>query len=52
MINNFIVAICSYLIGSIPTAYIIGNLIKKIDIRNFENDNIGTTNVFHILGTQ
>ncbi|HPP87150.1 MAG TPA: glycerol-3-phosphate 1-O-acyltransferase PlsY [bacterium] len=52
MINNFIVAICSYLIGSIPTAYIIGNLVKKIDIRNFGSGNVGATNVFRVLGAR
>jgi len=40
----------SYLIGSIPTAYIFGRLLKGIDIRNFGSGNIGATNAFRVLG--
>lgn len=42
--------IASYLIGSIPTAYIFGRLIKKIDIRQHGSGNVGATNAFRILG--
>jgi len=44
-----ILCILSYLIGSIPTAYIIGKL-NNIDIRNYGSKNIGATNVYRILG--
>jgi len=40
----------SYLIGSIPTAYIFGRLLKGIDIRNFGSGNVGATNAFRTLG--
>jgi len=40
----------SYLIGSIPTAYIFGRLLKGIDIRNFGSGNVGTTNALRVLG--
>ena len=40
----------SYLLGSIPTAYIYGKLTKKIDIREHGSGNIGATNVFRVLG--
>lgn len=39
----------SYLIGSIPTAYLIGKT-RGIDIRSYGSGNIGATNVFRILG--
>lgn len=42
--------VASYLIGSIPTAYIFGRLIKKIDIRQHGSGNVGATNAFRILG--
>jgi len=40
----------SYLIGSIPTAYIFGKLMKGIDIREHGSGNVGATNVFRVLG--
>ena len=42
--------ISAYLIGSIPTAYILGRLIKGIDIRRFGSGNIGATNTFRVMG--
>lgn len=40
----------SYIIGSIPTAYIFGYLLKGIDIRKFGSGNIGATNAWRVLG--
>lgn len=40
----------SYLIGSIPTAYIFGRLLKGIDIRRFGSGNVGATNALRVLG--
>ena len=40
----------SYLIGSVPTAYIIGRLVKGIDIRHYGSGNVGGTNVFFHVG--
>jgi glycerol-3-phosphate acyltransferase PlsY len=45
-----LVSIGSYLIGSIPFGFIIGKVIKGIDIRNYGSGNIGFSNVFRILG--
>lgn len=42
--------ILSYLIGSIPTAYIFGKAAKGIDIRQHGSGNVGATNVFRVLG--
>lgn len=42
--------ILSYLIGSIPTAYIFGKMLKGIDIRRHGSGNVGATNVFRVLG--
>lgn len=42
--------ILAYLVGSIPTAYIFGKMLKGIDIREHGSGNIGATNVFRVLG--
>ncbi len=49
-INFLTVIILSYLIGSIPTAYIFGRVIKNIDIREHGSGNVGATNAFRVLG--
>jgi len=40
----------SYLVGSIPWAYIFGRLLKGIDIRHFGSGNVGATNALRVLG--
>lgn len=48
---NLIIGICmSYLVGSIPSAYIFGKVYKGIDIRQHGSGNVGATNVFRVLG--
>ena len=42
--------IYSYLVGMIPTAYIIGRLVKGIDIRQYGSGNVGGANVFYSVG--
>lgn len=48
--NLFLGFIISYLIGSIPTAYLFGRWLKGIDIRQHGSGNIGATNAFRVLG--
>ena len=40
----------AYLVGAVPTAYIIGWLVKRIDIRQYGSGNVGTANVFYNVG--
>lgn len=40
----------SYLIGSIPTAYIFAKALKGVDIRKFGSGNVGATNALRLLG--
>lgn len=47
-----IFAIIAYLIGSIPTALIVGKVGYKIDIREHGSGNLGATNTFRILGVK
>lgn len=43
--------IIGYLLGSIPTAYIIGKLTKGVDIRKVDTGNVGTASTFRAVGT-
>lgn len=50
---NLIIALfAAYILGSVPTSYIMGKLIKGIDIRDFGSGNVGATNALRILGTK
>ena len=40
----------SYFLGSIPTGYIFGRMLKGIDIRRHGSQNVGATNVFRVVG--
>ncbi len=42
----------AYLIGSLPTGYLIGRFTQGIDIRKLGSGNIGATNVLRILGKE
>lgn len=42
--------ILSYLLGSIPTAYIFVRLLKGADIRKIGSGNVGATNAMRVLG--
>jgi glycerol-3-phosphate acyltransferase PlsY len=50
MVWIILAVVISYLIGSIPTAFIAGKLLKNIDIREHGSGNMGATNVFRVLG--
>lgn len=50
MLPIAIIAILSYLVGSIPTAIIVGKLMRGIDIRQHGSGNAGGTNVIRVLG--
>jgi glycerol-3-phosphate acyltransferase PlsY len=45
-----IALVCAYLLGSIPTAYIVGRIRKKTDIRAVGTRNMGAMNVFYEVG--
>jgi len=52
MLLVIIVGIICYIIGSIPTGYLVGKIVSKIDIRKYGSGNIGATNVFRTLGVK
>tara|TARA_B100000315_G_scaffold257282_1_gene305621 strand:- start:2874 stop:3479 length:606 start_codon:yes stop_codon:yes gene_type:complete len=50
MLRSIILLTASYLIGSIPFGFLVGRLVKKIDIREHGSGNIGATNIVRVLG--
>jgi glycerol-3-phosphate acyltransferase PlsY len=44
--------IITYLVGSIPTSYILTKKIKGVDIRDYGSGNVGATNALRVLGTK
>ncbi|MBU4310230.1 glycerol-3-phosphate 1-O-acyltransferase PlsY [bacterium] len=46
----FLSIILSYLLGSVPTSYIMGKLWKGIDLRKHGSGNVGAANTFRVLG--
>ncbi|MHB8155248.1 MAG: glycerol-3-phosphate 1-O-acyltransferase PlsY [Candidatus Omnitrophota bacterium] len=50
MLPTIIALLASYLLGSIPTAYLFGKALKGIDIRKVGSGNVGATNALRVLG--
>jgi glycerol-3-phosphate acyltransferase PlsY len=50
MLPVAIIAVLSYLVGSIPTSIIVARISRGIDIRQFGSGNAGGTNVIRVLG--
>lgn len=44
--------ILSYILGSIPSAYVAGKLTRGIDLRQHGSGNLGATNVYRVLGAK
>ena len=47
---NFILIIAAYLLGSFPSALVIGKTFYQKDIRQYGSGNLGSTNAFRVLG--
>lgn len=50
--DELLVIILAYCIGSIPTALIVSRLFFGIDIRDYGSGNMGATNTFRVLGSK
>lgn len=48
--NYLLCLLVGYVFGCLQTSYIIGKLIKKVDIRNFGSGNSGATNAIRVFG--
>ena len=50
MLLTIVALLASYLLGSLPTAYLFGKALKGIDIRKVGSGNVGATNALRVLG--
>lgn len=48
--NLILGGLLAYLIGAIPTGYLLARITKKVDIRQHGSGNIGATNVLRTVG--
>ncbi len=48
--ESLVVLPLSYLLGSIPTAYLLGRLVRDADIRRLGTENVGAMNAYRELG--
>ena len=42
--------LAAYLIGAFPSSYVVGKLVRGIDLRQHGSGNLGATNAFRVLG--
>jgi acyl phosphate:glycerol-3-phosphate acyltransferase len=45
-----LLVLAAYLIGAIPTSYIVGRVTRGIDLRQHGSGNLGATNTYRVLG--
>lgn len=50
MATGVVITIVCYLIGSIPSAYLVGRAVADVDVRSEGEGNVGARNVFHVVG--
>ncbi|MGF1541354.1 MAG: glycerol-3-phosphate 1-O-acyltransferase PlsY [Pleurocapsa sp.] len=50
LITSILLLISGYLLGSIPTGYLVGRYLKGIDIREHGSGSTGATNVLRTIG--
>ena len=50
--DELLLIVLAYFIGSIPTALIVSKIFFGIDIRDYGSGNMGATNTFRILGSK
>jgi acyl phosphate:glycerol-3-phosphate acyltransferase len=47
-----VLVVLAYLMGSIPFAIVVGKWLWHVDVRDHGSGNVGTTNVFRVLGSR
>ncbi len=48
--NAIFFLVASYLLGAVPTSYLVGRWARGIDLRREGSGNLGATNAFRVLG--
>ena len=48
--SPFVLLLLSYLLGSLPTSYLVGRAIYGVDLRRVGSGNLGATNTLRVLG--
>lgn len=51
-VENILLLLAAYLLGSVPTAVWLGQLVDGKDVREFGSGNAGATNTFRVLGAK
>ncbi|HVO35235.1 MAG TPA: glycerol-3-phosphate 1-O-acyltransferase PlsY [Gemmatimonadales bacterium] len=41
---------CAYLLGAIPTSYLVARAMRGVDLREFGSRNLGATNLYRLVG--
>jgi glycerol-3-phosphate acyltransferase PlsY len=44
--------VASYLLGAVPTSYLVGRAVRGIDLREHGSKNLGATNLYRTLGAK
>src|SRR2546421_6496871 len=44
------IAVLAYLVGSIPSAYLVGRRVAGVDVRIAGEGNVGARNAYHVVG--
>jgi glycerol-3-phosphate acyltransferase PlsY len=47
---NALLLLAAYLIGAFPSSYVVGKLLRGIDLRQHGSGNLGATNAYRVLG--
>lgn len=50
LLRVVLVVLPSYVIGAIPSSFVMGKLVKGIDLREHGSGNLGAANTFRVLG--
>jgi glycerol-3-phosphate acyltransferase PlsY len=50
MVPAALAVLASYLLGAIPTSYLVSRIFAKIDLREHGSGNLGATNLYRVLG--